>query len=56
MSTQTRVAQDGCMLYEFIIKSISVEGKGKLNVNEKYYMVNSLTSGLCLFEVLVRES
>ena len=54
MSTQTRVAQDDCILYYSIINFLSVEGKVKLNVHEKYYMVNSLLSGVCIFKVLVR--
>ena len=40
------------MLYKYIINLLSVEGKVKINVNEKDYMVNSLPSGLCLFKVL----
>ena len=55
VDTQTRVAQDNRMLYECIMNSLSFEGKGKLNVNEKDYMVNSLPSSLCLFKVLIRE-
>ena len=40
MITKSRTAQDDFMLYKCIIKFFSVEGKVKLNVYEKYYMVN----------------
>ena len=52
MNTLTRMAQDDCMIYECIINLLSVEGKVKLNAHEKYYMVNYIPLGLCLFKVL----
>ena len=54
--TQSRLAQDGCMLFECLINSISKVRKAKISIWQNHYVVRKKPSGICLLKVLIRES
>lgn len=61
IATNTRKAQDGRILCECLMNSLSVAGKAKVNVFQVSYYIKvenekHLPSGLSLFKVLARES
>ena len=58
ISSDTRAAQDNCMLFTCLMNSLSSSGKAKLNVHDKQYLIGDPPneSGLCLLKILIRES
>ena len=56
VNENSRKAQDTAMLHDYIMNSLSKEGKAKLNVNEDLYKFGSRQGGTCLLKVLIRES
>jgi hypothetical protein len=51
-----RPAQDDWMLYQFLMNSISKEGKDKITIWKNQYMVNGYCSGNLLLKIIVRAS
>jgi len=58
VSSDTRAAQDNCMLLTCLMNSLSSSGKAKLNIHDKQYLVGEppIESGLCQLKILIRES
>jgi len=57
INSDTRYAQDNCMLYTCLMKSLSSSGKVKLIIHDKQYLdgVPPIESGLFLLKILIRE-
>lgn len=55
IDTPTRSAQDTNLLYECIMNSISKEGRAKITIWKKDYMLRGFPSGNLLLKVLIRE-
>jgi len=58
ISSDTRAAQDNCMLFTCLMNSLSSSGKENLNIHDKQYLIGEppIESGLCLLKILIRKS
>ena len=57
ISSDTRAAQDNCMLFTCLMNSLSSSGKAKLNIHDNQYLIGDppIESRICLLKILIRD-